>query len=523
MKPAEPARGLAPTCLDHDIHIQRSLLQLRSKTSNLEKFIFLQQLKDADYTIFYRLCLEHMPEITPLIYTPTVGEACVKWSQIYRRPEGMYISLKDKGKIGSILANWPRREDARISVVTDGSRILGLGDLGVNGMGIPCGKLSLYIAGAGIRPESTIPITLDLGTNNEENLKDPLYLGLRQRRAGPEVYVEFMEEFMREMAITFPKLLVQFEDFTTEHAFEFLDLFRERYPVFNDDIQGTGAVVLSGFINAAKLSSAASGMPLSEQRILFFGAGSAGVGVAMILLNFFLLQGLSEDEARQRVYFVDSQGLIYDSRGEMAEHKKFFSRKDYSGPPIKDLVDIISFVKPTALIGLSTIGGAFTDEVIEVMSGFNARPIIFPLSNPVSLSECTFDHAMEHSRGTVIFASGSPFPEMQYQGKLRVPGQGNNMYIFPALGLGAILSRASQVTDAMVEASSLALAESVTEEERAQELLYPRLERIREISVHIACRVIQSAQKANVDRNSALREMNETELANWVRSKMWNP
>jgi len=281
--------------------------------------------------------------------------------------------------------------------------------------------------------------------------------------------------------------------------------------------------VLSGFINAAKLSSEASGMPLTDHRILFFGAGSAGVGVAMILLNFFLLNGLTEEEARRRVWFVDSQGLIYDARGQMAEHKKFFSRHDYQGPPITDLVDIISYVKPTALIGLSTIGGAFTDEVIEVMSGFNARPIIFPLSNPVKLSECTFEHAIEHSRGTVIFASGSPFPEMEFKGKLRIPGQGNNMYIFPALGLGAILSKAKSVTDQMVEASSLALANSLTDEERSLQLLYPRLDRIREISVHIAARVIRTAQEANVDRNTYLRQLNDQELEDWVRSKMWNP
>ncbi|KZT36148.1 malic enzyme [Sistotremastrum suecicum HHB10207 ss-3] len=523
LAPPEPAVGLRPPAYEHSIHLQRCLAQLRSKDSPLEKYIYLSQLKDADPRAFYRLAVDHMSEVTPLIYTPTVGEACQKWSHIYRRPDGMYISLKDKGKIGAVLRNWPRQEEARISVVTDGSRILGLGDLGVNGMGISVGKLSLYIAGAGIRPESTIPICLDLGTNNKKNLDDPFYLGLRQPRASSEEYHDFMEEFMSEMKNTFPKLLVQFEDFTTDHAFEYLGAFRDRYPVFNDDIQGTGAVVLSGFVNAAKQASLASGRPLSDHRILFFGAGSAGVGVAMQLLSFFTISGLSEAEARERVWFVDTQGLIYDARGKLAEHKKYFARKDYAGPPITNLLDIINYVKPTALIGLSTISGAFYKEAIELMAALNPRPIIFPLSNPVTLSECSFHDALTWTNGKVIFASGSPFPAEEYQGVTHTPGQGNNMYIFPALGLGAILSRAKHVTDSMVEASSLALADSLTEEEKKEGLLYPRLERIREIGVKIASQVIRTAQSEGVDTTESLRTMKDDELAAYVKSRMWNP
>ncbi|KZS96366.1 malic enzyme [Sistotremastrum niveocremeum HHB9708] len=521
--PPEPAVGLRPPAYEHSIHLQRCLAQLRSKESPLEKYIYLSQLKDADPRAFYRLAVDHMSEVTPLIYTPTVGEACQKWSHIYRRPDGMYISLKDKGKIGAVLRNWPRQEEARISVVTDGSRILGLGDLGVNGMGISVGKLSLYIAGAGIRPESTIPICLDLGTNNKKNLDDPFYLGLRQPRASSEEYHDFMEEFMAEMKNTFPKLLVQFEDFTTDHAFEYLGAFRDRYPVFNDDIQGTGAVVLSGFVNAAKQASLASGRPLSDHRILFFGAGSAGVGVAMQLLSFFTISGLSEAEARERVWFVDTQGLIYDIRGKLAEHKKYFARKDYAGPPITNLLDIINYVKPTALIGLSTISGAFYKEAVELMAALNPRPIIFPLSNPVTLSECSFHDALTWTNGKVIFASGSPFPAEEYQGVTHTPGQGNNMYIFPALGLGAILSRAKHVTDSMVEASSLALADSLTEDEKKEGLLYPRLERIREIGVKIASQVIRTAQSEGVDTTESLRTMKDDELAAYVKSRMWNP
>ncbi|RXW18903.1 hypothetical protein EST38_g6950 [Candolleomyces aberdarensis] len=521
--PEKQRHGLVPANFADDIHMQRTLAQLRSKDKPLEKYIFLSRLKNDDPDLFYKLCLENMSEITPIIYTPTVGDACIQFSQIYRRPEGLYISIKDKGNIKSVLRNWPKIDEARISVVTDGSRILGLGDLGVNGMGISIGKLSLYVAGAGIRPESTIPICLDLGTNNQAFLDDPFYLGLRQKRVPEQDMDEFMDEFMREMTLAFPKMMIQFEDFSTDKAFRYLDRYRYQYPVFNDDIQGTGAVVLSGLMNAAKLSSAASGMPLNSHRILFFGAGSAGVGVATQLMSFFTLQGLSVEEARRQIWLIDSQGLVYESRGRLAEHKKYFARNDYSGPPMTDILDIIDYVKPTALLGLSTISGAFTPEVIEAMAGINPRPIIFPLSNPVRLSECSFSDAVHYTNGTVLFASGSPFPEEDFSGKTLYPGQGNNMYIFPGLGLGAILARATQVTDSMVEASSLGLANSLTAEERALGLLYPRVERIREISTDIAMQVIRAAQKAGVARSPELVSKSDSELVAFVKPKMWKP
>jgi malate dehydrogenase (oxaloacetate-decarboxylating)(NADP+) len=522
--PSPPlAHGLTPTMLDRANHLQRTLLQLRSKDKNLEKYIFLSQLKQTDEELFFKLLLDHMPEITPLIYTPTVGDACLEFSHIFRRPEGLYISYHDKGKIGSVLRNWPRKEEARIAVVTDGSRILGLGDLGINGMPISIGKLSLYIAGAGLRPASTLPICLDLGTNNEKNLQDPLYLGLRQRRVSDSEMQSFMEEFMTEMHRYFPKLLVQFEDFSTDNAFKYLDMFRHNYQVFNDDIQGTGGVVLSGFMNAAKLSSAASGLPLKDHKVLFLGAGSAGVGVAKQLTSFFMLQGLSEEEAKRRIWTVDSQGLITANRPSLAEHKKYFARTDYSGPPLKQLIDIIQYVKPTALLGLSTIRGAFTREVITAMAGINPRPIIFPLSNPVKLSECEFHEAIEWTNGSAIFASGSPFPSVEYGGYKFEPGQGNNMYIFPGLGLGAILARSTVVTDSMVLAASLALSESLNQQEKDDGLIYPRLTRIRDISEQIACRVIREAQKEGVDSNIALKGLDDDALRSWVREKMWRP
>ncbi|KAI0806227.1 malic enzyme [Irpex lacteus] len=526
--PAPIPRGLAPPVLDTAVHKTRCLAQLRSKDKSIEKYIYLSQLKDADHSMFYRLCLEHMAEITPLIYTPTVGDACLQYSHIYRRPEGLFISIHDRGKIGSILRNWPRINEARIAVVTDGSRILGLGDLGVNGMPISIGKLSLYVAGAGIRPHSTVPICIDVGTDNQKFLDDPLYLGLRQRRVPQEEMHELMEEFMHEMSVVFPDLLIQFEDFSTDKAFAFLSAFRDKYPLFNDDIQGTGAVVLSGFMNAAKLSSAASGRPLTDHKILFLGAGSAGVGVAMQLTSYFKLLGLSEEEARDRIYLTDSQGLIYDSRGRLAEHKKYFSRKDYTGEPITDLVDIVDYVKPTAILGLSTIKSAFNQAVIERMAAYNPRPIIFPLSNPVSLSECEFHEAVEWTNGQVIFASGSPFPEQEFNGKTLYPGQGNNMYVFPGIGLGAILSRASTITDSMIEAASLGLANSLTPEEHADGLIYPRISRIRDISAQIALSVIREAQKKvsffqGVDRSTDLRQFDDNALLAHIKGRMWSP
>lgn len=522
-QPVKPKRGLVPPILDESVHALRCLNQLRSKDKSIEKYIYLSALKDQDPNMFYKLCLENMSEITPVIYTPTVGDACLQYSHIYRRPEGLFVSIKDKGNIREVINNWPRIDEARISVVTDGSRILGLGDLGVNGMPISIGKLSLYIAGAGIRPQSTVPICLDLGTNTQKYLDDPLYLGLRQKRVSDKEMTEFMDEFMHEMSAAFPKLMIQFEDFSTDNAFKYLERYRNKYAVFNDDIQGTGAVVLSGFLNAAKLSSAASGQPLSSHRILFFGAGSAGVGVAQQLMSFFTLQGLSKEEARRRIWLVDSQGLVYNARGRLAEHKKYFSRDDYNGAPMTDLVEIIKHVQPTALLGLSTITGAFTPEVIQTMASINARPILFPLSNPIRLSECSFADAVQYTNGSVLFASGSPFPEQQFRGTTLYPGQGNNMYIFPGLGLAAILGRVSSVTDSMVEASSLGLADSLNDEEHAQGLLYPRIERIREISGQIAKAVIRAAQREGVDRNESLRGLNDVDLLKLIREKMWTP
>ncbi|KAG6894257.1 hypothetical protein C0992_006913 [Termitomyces sp. T32_za158] len=516
-----PAPRIPPYFMNTD-HRQRCLEQLRSKSDPLEKYIYLSGLKERDPNLFYEVLLANMLEIIPILYTPTVGDACVQYSHIWRRPEGLYVSIENRGRIRDVLRTWSGGATSRIAVVTDGSRILGLGDLGANGLPISIGKLcvprDLYIAGAGINPATTVPICLDLGTNTQKFLDDPLYIGVRRTRPGvEEVRVHFpptiarvltmslpqmdpfMQEFMDAMREVFPSLLVQFEDFSTDNAFRYLDMFRSKYRCFNDDIQGTGAVILSGFINAAKLSSAASGRPLSDHRILFFGAGSAGIGVAKQLMSFFKLLGMSEDEARSRIYTVDSKGLITADRKGLQEHKKcisrHFARTDYQGAPLTNLEDIIGYVKPTALLGLSTIRNAFTENVVRLMASINTRPIIFPLSNPVSLCELDYADAVQWTNGSAIFASGSPYKPIKQAGKTYEPGQGNNMYIFPGIGMGTILSKARHVTDAMVEQAAIALSEALTDEERTADLVYPRLARIRDISARIAVAVIRAAQK----------------------------
>ncbi|KAG1906470.1 uncharacterized protein F5891DRAFT_1002500 [Suillus fuscotomentosus] len=521
-------------------HRQRSLNQMRSKQLSLEKYIYLNGLKGRDSNLFYDILLENM-QVSILVCSSKVGEACVNYSHIWRRPEGLYVSIEDKGRIRDVLATWPNFNDGRIAVVTDGSRILGLGDLGANGLPISLGKLDLYIAGAGIKPTSTVPICLDLGTNTQRYLDDPLYIGVRRPRPLAAEMDEFMDEFMEAMKEVFPTLLVQFEDFSTDNAFKYLERYRHQYRVFNDDvsrshsnshsvfmltpvqIQGTGSVILSGFTNAARLSSAASGLPPSDHKILFLGAGSAGIGVAKQLLSFFTLSGLSPEEARSRIYTVDSKGLITANRKGLQEHKKFFARTDYDGPALTDLVDIINHVKPTALLGLSTIRNAFTEKVVKAMCALNPRPIIFPLSNPVALCELDYQDAIEWSDGQVIFASGSPYEPLSHNGVVYEPGQGNNMYIFPGIGLGAILSRTRHVSDAMVEQAAIALANSLTEEEKAAELVYPRLARIRDISAQVAFAVIRQAQQDKLDDNAYLRTLPDSDLLGLIHDKMWQP
>ncbi|CAG8984071.1 hypothetical protein HYALB_00003013 [Hymenoscyphus albidus] len=511
--------GLVPYVVEsYEVQAQRCLKQLESKTSAIEKYIYLSNLRNSNVHLFYRLVLDNFTTLTPLIYTPVVGEACLKWSHIYQQPEGMYLSYQDRGSIKDILQNWPQ-PNVEMTVVTDGSRILGLGDLGINGMGIPVGKLALYTGCAGIRPEVTLPLTLDLGTNNETLLNDPLYMGGRTKRVTEAQEAEFLEELMVAINQVWPGIVVQFEDF--KNPFPALEKYQYKYTCFNDDIQGTGAVILAGIITALKKS----GIPVKDQRAVFMGAGSAGVGVAKQIVEYFIKEGLTEDEARKRFWFVDTKGLITNDRGDkLAQHKIYFSRDDNESQQFKSLPEIVDYVKPTILMGLSTIRGIFDETLLNKMATLNKNPIIFPLSNPSSNAECTFEEAMKYTNGTALFASGSPFPNYTHaDGKVSKCSQGNNMYVFPGIGLGSILCKAQNISQEMIYTSATSLSSTLTDAEYDSGMLYPELDRIRAVSVIVARDVIREAQREGLDREPKLRNMSDEELDTWIESKMYDP
>jgi malate dehydrogenase (oxaloacetate-decarboxylating)(NADP+) len=479
-------RGLLPPQIaTPEEQAQRVMENFDRKPNDLERYIHMMALQGRNETLFYRVVLDHIEKMMPIIYTPTVGQACQEYGHIFRRPRGMFISAADQGQVAEVLRNWPC-QDVRIIVVTDGERILGLGDLGASGMGIPVGKLALYTACAGVPPSQCLPVTLDVGTDNERLLNDPLYIGLRQCRLRGEAYDEFVDEFMTAVRELFSEVLVQFEDFANVNAFRLLDRYRERQCTFNDDIQGTGAVALAGLYSALRVT----GGRLPEQKVLFLGAGEAAVGIADLIAAAMVSEGLSADAARQRCWLVDSRGLVVKGRAGLAEHKLPYAHEHV---PLPDLRSAVEALRPTVIIGVSGQPGAFSQPVLEAMARLNDRPIVFALSNPTSKAECTAEQAYTWTEGRAIFASGSPFAPVTLAGKTYVPGQGNNAYIFPGVGLGAISCGARLVTDEMFFAAARALAHQVSESDLERGLIYPPLTAIREVSAAIAAAVAEVA------------------------------
>ena len=476
---------LPPRVLTIEQQKNRILENFNNKHNDLEKYIFLIALQDRNETLFYRTITDEIEKMMPIIYTPIVGEACQKYGHIFRRPRGLYISKNDKGNIRNILKNWSN-DNVDVIVVTDGERILGLGDLGANGMGIPVGKLSLYTACAGVDPARCLPIMLDVGTNNENLKNDPLYIGLTEDRIRSEEYDSFIDEFMKEANEKFPDAIIQFEDFGNHNAARLLDKYRNRYRMFNDDIQGTAAVTLAGLLSSQRITK----RDLEDEKILFYGAGTAGIGIANLYVTALTKKGYSKEEARSRCWFVDSKGLVVSSRKNLSRDKLPFAHEYYEK---KDLSDIIQAIRPTALIGISGQANAFSKNVLELMKGINDYPLVFALSNPTSSSECTAENAYKWTRGKCLFASGSPFDSVEIEGKTFIPGQGNNAYIFPGVGLGIILSQAEVISDDLFLAAAETLSILVSDKELSSGQLYPSIKDIKKVSKEIAITVAKKA------------------------------
>jgi malate dehydrogenase (oxaloacetate-decarboxylating)(NADP+) len=481
-------RGLLPPRIFTIAEQQRRIMEnFERKESDLERYIYLLALQDRNETLFYRTLVDHIERLLPIVYTPTVGEACRRFGHIFRRPRGLYVSADDRGRVAQLLRNWPE-QDVRVIVVTDGERILGMGDLGAYGMGIPIGKLSLYTACAGIPPGQCLPVMLDVGTDNQALLEDPLYIGLLQRRLRGAGYDALVEEFVTAVQEVFPRALIQFEDFATANALGTLERYQNRVCMFNDDIQGTAAVVLAGLLASGRIS----GRNLVDERVVFFGAGAAATGIASLLTTAMMNAGLTEGEARERCWLVDVHGLVVQDRAGLSEYLRPFARRDV---PQLDVLSTIEAAEPTVLVGVSGHRGGFSEPVLRTLARITSVPVVFALSNPTSHSECTAEEAYRWTDGRAIVASGSPFPPVTVDGVLRVPAQANNAYIFPGVGLGATLAEAGRITPGMFTAAASTLASLVTGAELGQGTVLPALARIREVSADIARAVMETARR----------------------------
>ena len=506
-------RGLLPPrVFTLEEQLLRVYANFRRQPEPVDKYVFLSLLQNRNETLFFKLLETYPEEMIPIIYTPTVGQACLDYGTIFRSPRGMFISIRERGRIAEILRHWPRT-DVRMIVVTDGERILGLGDLGVLGMGISVGKLALYSSCAGLHPGYCLPITIDVGTNNESLHHSPTYLGLSQYRVRGEEYDAFIEEFITAVKQVFPRALLQWEDFGNTNAFRLLHTYQKRICSFNDDIQGTAAVALAGMITAMRVT----GKPLTEQKLLFLGAGEAGTGIADLFTAAAIDAGLSESAARACCWFVDSQGLVVQERAPKLAHHKLPYAHEHA--PVKTLAEAVDILRPTVLIGVSGIASQFTDEIIAHMASFNDRPVIFALSNPTSQAECTAEAAYRQTDGRVLFASGSPFPAVEWKGQTYVPGQGNNVYIFPGVGLGALVVESTEVSERMFLVAARTLADLVTPDDLAVGRIYPSLTRIREVSVIIATAVAKEAIHSGLARV----EIADEDVEATVRESLFHP
>jgi malate dehydrogenase (oxaloacetate-decarboxylating)(NADP+) len=472
---------LPPAVITMPLQIARRHAEIASLENDLQKYLVLSDLQVRNETLYYAILMSDPATYMPIVYTPTVGEACQKFGHIFRAPRGIYLPFSARGRLRELLSNWPEK-DVRFIVVTDGERILGLGDLGAGGMGIPIGKLSLYTACAGVPPPYCLPVVLDVGTNNQVLLDDPLYLGLRQQRVRGADYLAFVDEFVAAVQQLYPKCCIQWEDFANFNAVPILARYRDKICTFNDDIQGTAGVALAGIYGALRLT----GGKLSEQRFLFLGAGSAATGIAELISLAMEQEGMDAAAARRRNALFDIKGLLVTSRTGLADFQKPFAQEH---PPVSTFVEAVEALRPTGIIGVSTVPKLFSREVIEAMARINERPIIFPYSNPTSRSECTADEAYRWSDGRAVFASGSPFPPVEINGRRFVPGQGNNVYIFPAMGMAVFATEATRVTEEMFIVAAQAVAEQVTEENLSMGLIYPPQNRILEASLHVAGRI----------------------------------
>jgi malate dehydrogenase (oxaloacetate-decarboxylating)(NADP+) len=503
--------GLVPEVTEsEDLQLKRVMLQLGHQATDLDRYIYLMNLLDHDETLFYRVLMSDPARFLPIVYDPTIGEACLKFGHLFRGPRGMYLSILHKGRVREVLRNWPVK-DVRVICVTDAGRILGLGDLGANGMGIPIGKLQLYTAAAGVPPQGLLPMYLDAGTNNESLLHDPLYLGIRQTRPPTEDLFAFADEFVAAVQDVFPLCCIHFEDWTGVDAFHLLGRYRDRVCCFNDDVQGTAGIALAGLINAVRVK----GTKLSEERILFLGAGSAGIGIAGLLTAAMTADGLSEEQARSRISLFDVNGLLEPSRTDLVDFQRPYAHQH---APTHDFVAAIESLRPTAIIGVSTIGRAFSQAVVEAMARINQRPVVFALSNPTDHAECTAEEAYRWSQGRALYAAGVPFPPVAYEGRTILPSQANNLYIFPAVGMAIYATQATRVTDEMFLTAARAVAEQVSPAQLDQGMLYPPQSNILETELYTAARV------AGVifDRGLA-RVKRPDDLTAFIRAHVYTP